>query len=62
MGLGYRLGCVQNPAVGERGKPSVLDAFLPSPAPKKWLWWDAGPAGLEAAAMAALRKHQGRAL
>jgi mycofactocin system FadH/OYE family oxidoreductase 2 len=57
MGLGYRLGCIQNPAVGEE-KTLGIDAFLPSPNPKKVVVVGAGPAGLEAARVAALRKHQ----
>ncbi|MEW6663842.1 MAG: mycofactocin system FadH/OYE family oxidoreductase 2 [Thermodesulfobacteriota bacterium] len=57
MGLGYRLGCLQNPAVGEE-KTLGMDAFLPSPTPKKVVVVGAGPAGLEAARMAALRKHR----
>jgi mycofactocin system FadH/OYE family oxidoreductase 2 len=57
MGLGYRLGCIQNPAVGEE-KTLGIDAFLPSPNPKKVVVVGAGPAGLETARMAALRKHR----
>lgn len=56
MGLGYRLGCIQNPAVGEE-KTLGAETFLPSPVPKKVVVVGAGPAGLEAARTAALRKH-----
>jgi mycofactocin system FadH/OYE family oxidoreductase 2 len=57
MGLGYKLGCVQNPAVGEE-KTLGMDTFLPSPSPKKVVIIGAGPAGLEASRVAALRKHK----
>jgi mycofactocin system FadH/OYE family oxidoreductase 2 len=57
MGLGYKLGCIQNPAVGEE-KTLGIDAFLPSPNPKKVVVVGAGPAGLETARVAALRKHR----
>ena len=57
MGLGYRLGCIQNPAVGEE-KTLGADTFLPSPTPKRVVVVGAGPAGLEAARVAALRKHE----
>jgi mycofactocin system FadH/OYE family oxidoreductase 2 len=56
MGLGYRLGCVQNPAVGEE-KTLGAETLIPSPTPKKVVVVGAGPAGLEAARVAALRKH-----
>jgi len=57
MGLGFRLGCIQNPAVGEE-KTLGVDTFLPSPNPKKVVIVGGGPAGLEAARMAGLRKHR----
>ncbi len=57
MGLGYKLGCVQNPAVGEE-KTLGIGTLKPCDKPKKVVVVGAGPAGLEAARTAALRKHQ----
>ena len=56
MGLGYSLGCIQNPAVG---KESVWGEGTIAPAKyaKKVLVIGAGPAGLEAARVLALRGH-----
>ena len=57
MGLGYRLGCVQNPAVGEE-KDLGIGTLKACERPKKVVVVGAGPAGLEAARTAALRKHR----
>ena len=57
MGLGYRLGCIQNPAVGEE-KTLGIDTLKPCRSPKKVVVVGAGPAGLEVARMAALRRHR----
>lgn len=57
MGLGYRLGCVQNPAVGEE-KRWGTGTLRPCDRPKKVVVVGAGPAGLEVARTAALRKHR----
>ena len=57
MGLGYRLGCIQNPAVGEE-KDLGTGTLHPCETPKKVVVVGAGPAGLEAARVAALRKHR----
>jgi len=56
MGLGFSLGCVQNPAVGEE-KELGMGTLKPAPIPKKVIVVGAGPAGLEAARVAAERKH-----
>ena len=57
MGLGFYLGCVQNPAVGDEEKIG-MGTLKPASAAKKVVVVGAGPAGLEAARVAALRKHQ----
>jgi len=57
MGLGYRLGCIQNPAVGEE-KELGLGTLTPCNRYKKVVVVGAGPAGLEAARVASLRKHK----
>jgi NADPH-dependent 2,4-dienoyl-CoA reductase/sulfur reductase-like enzyme len=54
MGLGYSLGCVQNPAVGDE-KRSGAGTLKYCDRQKKVIVVGAGPAGLEAARMAALR-------
>ncbi len=56
MGLGYSLGCIQNPAVGEE-KFLGIGTLKPCDSLKKVVIVGAGPAGLEAARTAALRKH-----
>ena len=57
MGLGFRLGCIQNPAVGEE-RTLGLDTLRPAETPKKVVVVGAGPGGLEAARVAALRRHK----
>ena len=57
MGLGYTIGCMQSPASGNE-KELGLGTLKPCDAPKKVVVIGAGPAGLEAARTAALRKHQ----
>ena len=57
MGLGYNIGCIQNPAAG-RERDQKLGPLMPSEKPKKVVIVGAGPAGLEAARVAALRKHR----
>lgn len=56
MGLGYALGCLQNPAVGreERLGTGKLETCEKQ---KKVVIAGGGPAGLEAARTAALRRH-----
>jgi mycofactocin system FadH/OYE family oxidoreductase 2 len=56
MGVGLRLGCIQNPTVGEE-KTLGIDTVKSCERPKKVVVVGAGPAGLEAARVAALRKH-----
>jgi mycofactocin system FadH/OYE family oxidoreductase 2 len=56
MGLGYRLGCIQNPAVGQE-KDLGMGTLKSCERPKKVVVVGAGPAGLEASRTAALRKH-----
>lgn len=57
MGLGYELGCIQNPAVGKE-RQLGMGSLTPSDRPKKVVIVGGGPAGLEASRVAALRKHQ----
>ncbi|MCF8095475.1 MAG: mycofactocin system FadH/OYE family oxidoreductase 2 [Desulfobacteraceae bacterium] len=57
MGLGYIIGCIQNPAAGHELE-FVEESITSAGQPKKVIIVGAGPAGLEAARVAALRKHQ----
>lgn len=57
VGLGYRLGCIQNPAVGKEEELGE-ETLTPCAHPKKVIVIGAGPAGLEAARVASLRKHR----
>jgi len=57
MGLGYRLGCMHNPAAGEEQKLGI-GTLKPADTPKKVVVVGAGPAGLEVARVATLRKHR----
>lgn len=56
MGLGHTIGCIQNPAAGNE---TFLGShtFKLSDVPKRIVIIGAGPAGLEAARTAALRRH-----
>ncbi|CAB1063254.1 Mycofactocin system NADH:flavin oxidoreductase [Olavius sp. associated proteobacterium Delta 1] len=57
MGLGFSLGCIQNPAVGQE-KTLGIGTLKGCDKPKKVVVVGAGPAGLEVARTAALRKHR----
>jgi mycofactocin system FadH/OYE family oxidoreductase 2 len=57
MGLGYALGCIQNPAVGEE-QTLGMGTLKPSPNPRKVVIVGGGPAGMEAARVAAMRRHR----
>lgn len=57
MGLGFSLGCVQNPAVGFEDTLGI-GTLKPASAQKKVVVVGAGPGGLEAARVAATRKHK----
>jgi mycofactocin system FadH/OYE family oxidoreductase 2 len=57
MALGYTIGCIQNPAAGQE-KELGTDTLKPCDRPKKVVVVGAGPAGLEAARVAALRRHR----
>ncbi len=57
MGLGYKLGCLHNPAAGEEEKLGI-GTLTSAEIPKKVVVVGAGPAGLEVARVATLRKHR----
>jgi mycofactocin system FadH/OYE family oxidoreductase 2 len=57
MAVGYRLGCIQNPAVGEE-KDLGIGTLEPCDGQKRVVVVGAGPAGLEATRVASLRKHR----
>ena len=57
MGMGYTIGCIQNPAAGNE-KDLGIGTLNPCHIPKKVVVVGAGPAGLEVARTAALRKHK----
>ena len=56
MGLGYTIGCMQTPAAGNE-KELGIGTLKPCDVPKRIVVVGAGPAGLEVARVAALRKH-----
>ena len=56
MGLGYTIGCMQTPAAGNE-KALGIGTLKPCDVPKRIVVVGAGPAGLEVARVAALRKH-----
>jgi len=55
--IGYPMGCIQNPAVGEEKRWGV-DTVIPAQRKKKVLVIGGGPAGLKAAEVAAQRGHE----
>ncbi|MCP4752866.1 MAG: mycofactocin system FadH/OYE family oxidoreductase 2 [Proteobacteria bacterium] len=57
MGLGYTIGCLQTPAAGDERNYGI-GTIKRAAKPKKVLIVGAGPAGLETARVAALRKHR----
>jgi mycofactocin system FadH/OYE family oxidoreductase 2 len=57
MGIGYTIGCIQNPAAGNEAKLGA-GTLQPCDTPKKVVVVGAGPAGLEAARTLAIRRHQ----
>ncbi len=57
MGLGYTIGCMQTPAAGNE-KEFGAGTLKSCEVPKKVVVVGAGPAGLEVARVAALRKHK----
>ena len=56
MGLGYTIGCMQTSAAGNE-KDLGIGTIKPCDVPKRVVVVGAGPAGLEVARVAALRKH-----
>jgi mycofactocin system FadH/OYE family oxidoreductase 2 len=56
MGLGYTIGCMQTPAAGNEEELGI-GTLKPCDVPKRIVVVGAGPAGLEVARVAALRKH-----
>ena len=57
MGIGYTIGCIQNPAAGNE-RTLGTGTLTPCDTPKKVVVVGAGPAGLEAARTLALRRHE----
>ncbi len=57
MGMGYTIGCMQTPVTGNERELGTGTVSL-CKQPKKVVIVGAGPAGLEAARMAAMRKHR----
>lgn len=57
MGIGYTIGCIQNPSAGNE-RALGIGTLRPCASPKKVVVVGAGPAGLEAARTLALRKHK----